>query len=126
LKDGYDVSRARDADDFGKVDDLGEDIHAPIRVDADEWLVVKAAGELKEQPVIAVLTTDAKELAPFSFEVKRHASGGAEGIVANFLERFELEDAFGYLRYGVVNGGACAQPEEALGGVQGQSIIKCF
>jgi hypothetical protein len=126
LKDGYDVCRASDADDFRKVDDLGEDFRAPIRVDSDERLVVETAGELKEQPVVAIPAADAEELAPFRFEVKRHASCCAEGIVANLFESFEFEDAFRYLRDGVVDGGACGQPEEALGGAQGESIVKCF
>ncbi len=126
LKDGNYVRRACDADNFGNVDDVGEDVFIPICIDADERNVVEAACKLKQEPIVTVCATNSEELAPFHFEVKRHASCCSESIVANLLESFEFEDTFVHLGDGVANASAGAHPQETLGGAQGESVVKRF
>jgi hypothetical protein len=114
LKARHGFCRARDADDFGQVDDVGHDACVPTRVDTDERLVVEAAGELKKEPIIAVSTANAEELAPLHLEIKREARGRTQGIVTHLLESFEFEDAFFNLGDGVECGSASAQPQKTL------------
>ena len=126
MKDRHGFCRARDADDFGQVDDVGRDACVPIRVDTDERLVVETASEFKEEPIVTIPAADAEELTPVHFEVKRQAGCCTESIVANLLESFEFEDTFVDLCDRVANASACAQPPETLGAVQGESIVKRF
>ena len=99
---------------------------APAGVHADQGKVVEAAGELEQEPIVAVVAADAEELPPLHFEIKCQCSGGTQRIVAHLLERFVLENALGHEREGVDSDSASAYAQERARGAQGEGIVERF